>query len=86
MTVRVRRRRAEPMRSGSAVPEDGSGAGVDPSYDVPPPGIELVAHGVFTVARCAECAWEGPARRSRRSAVIDGTTHAVSLPEAPPGA
>lgn len=74
------------MRSGSALPSGDSGEAADPSYDVPPPGIELVTRGAFTLARCAECAWEGPARRSRRSAVIDGAAHAMTLPEAPPGA
>lgn len=73
-------------RAGSAASADGTEGEVHPPYGVLPPGIELVGRGAFMLARCRECDWEGPARRSSNSAVADGTAHAA-LPEvAPPGA
>ena len=80
------RRRAEPLRAGSMIQSGDTATGGGPPDDVLPPGMELVGRGVFALARCRACDWEGPARRSRRSAVIDGAAHAMAPPEAPPGA
>lgn len=37
-----------------------------------------VERGNFTHAFCAECGWEGPARRARGVAVHDGQLHALA--------
>lgn len=44
--------------------------------------VPTVDHGSFTHGFCAECGWEGPARRARGLAVDDVQRHRAACPGA----